>query len=422
MLKVKLFALVLLLCASVSGADNFCTVRYNIDTATFYCGSGTIVVGSAHALLSATHSDTVVQTVSRGSLIYGNSTPKWDELTIGASGKVIHSDGTDASWQSLVDADIPNTITIDTATTATLGDSATAFFSTGTLEPSLLSSTAMADDKVWVGDSSSAVTPKAVPDCDTSTTSKLLYDTTTNAFSCGTDQSSVSGDSQVDFLTRRLGQCVKKTRGATTFTCYGLSDVVLEGVGGSSASANSNALGLAMISYTTGTTSGNFKGVIGDVSATDTVIGAAGGPGWNPVFKTKIATDATITSTRICVGLTSASLNALSTSATTSAISFARTCYDTGGASDTTHWQNCNGNATNTSCHDSGVVVNASSLYAIKIDCTAATSCTFTINGTADTYSTNMNAGASGTYELQITTLTNAARTFSIGSWGIEQN
>lgn len=59
-------------------------------------GSGT------NALLDGSvHSDTVAQTVSRGSLIYGNSTPKWDELTIGAANTVLKSDGTDASWQTL---------------------------------------------------------------------------------------------------------------------------------------------------------------------------------------------------------------------------------------------------------------------------------------------------------------------------------
>ena len=52
----------------------------------------------AHALLGAQHSDTVAQTVSRGSLIYGNVTPAWDELTIGTVGKHLRSDGTDAAW------------------------------------------------------------------------------------------------------------------------------------------------------------------------------------------------------------------------------------------------------------------------------------------------------------------------------------
>lgn len=59
--------------------------------------------GGSNALLDGTnHTDTVAQTVSRGSIIYGNSTPKWDELAIGAAGKVLYSDGTDVSWGSTI--------------------------------------------------------------------------------------------------------------------------------------------------------------------------------------------------------------------------------------------------------------------------------------------------------------------------------
>lgn len=44
------------------------------------------------------HTDTVAQTVSRGSIIYANATPKWDELPVGGSGRVLTSDGTDVAW------------------------------------------------------------------------------------------------------------------------------------------------------------------------------------------------------------------------------------------------------------------------------------------------------------------------------------
>lgn len=54
--------------------------------------------GGTHALLSATHTDTVANAVTRGSLIYGNTTPAWDELVIGAANRFLKSDGTDASW------------------------------------------------------------------------------------------------------------------------------------------------------------------------------------------------------------------------------------------------------------------------------------------------------------------------------------
>ena len=65
--------------------------------------------GSPHALLDgSTHTDTVAATVSRGSLVYGNSTPKWDELVIGSVGYVLKSDGSDPSW-GLVD--LTNSVT-----------------------------------------------------------------------------------------------------------------------------------------------------------------------------------------------------------------------------------------------------------------------------------------------------------------------
>lgn len=62
-------------------------------------GNVKFVSTEEHALLDGDlHSDTVAQTVSRGSLIYGNSTPKWDELPKGTTGQVLGCDGTDAYW------------------------------------------------------------------------------------------------------------------------------------------------------------------------------------------------------------------------------------------------------------------------------------------------------------------------------------
>lgn len=57
-------------------------------------------VAAAHDMLSTTHTDTLAATVSRGSLIIGNSTPLWSELVIGAPNTVLTSDGSDISWAS----------------------------------------------------------------------------------------------------------------------------------------------------------------------------------------------------------------------------------------------------------------------------------------------------------------------------------
>lgn len=55
-----------------------------------------------HNLLSATHTDTTAGTVARGDLVTGQTgTPKWTRLALGAAGKYVGSDGTDAGWLDL---------------------------------------------------------------------------------------------------------------------------------------------------------------------------------------------------------------------------------------------------------------------------------------------------------------------------------
>lgn len=53
---------------------------------------------AAHDLLSASHGDTTASAVSRGSIIIGDSTPKWVELAVGTAGQVLTTDGTDVAW------------------------------------------------------------------------------------------------------------------------------------------------------------------------------------------------------------------------------------------------------------------------------------------------------------------------------------
>ncbi len=59
--------------------------------------------GPSNALLDAVvHNDTVAAAVARGSLVYGNATPKWAALAIGAAGAFLYSDGADVSWNGTV--------------------------------------------------------------------------------------------------------------------------------------------------------------------------------------------------------------------------------------------------------------------------------------------------------------------------------
>jgi hypothetical protein len=53
--------------------------------------------------------------------------------------------------------------------------------------------TTVAADQVYVGTATDTFTAKSLPSCSNGTTSKLLYDTSTHAFSCGTDQGGGGG-------------------------------------------------------------------------------------------------------------------------------------------------------------------------------------------------------------------------------------
>ncbi len=66
---------------------------------------GVPTTSASHNILSATH-DATANAVTRGSIIYGNSTPKWDELVVGTG--FLKADGTDVTGWSTI------TLTTDT--------------------------------------------------------------------------------------------------------------------------------------------------------------------------------------------------------------------------------------------------------------------------------------------------------------------
>lgn len=64
--------------------------------------SATMPVGAAAKLLSNVNTtDGNNDSVARGSVVVGNSTPKWSALAVGAAGTALTSNGTDVSWGSL---------------------------------------------------------------------------------------------------------------------------------------------------------------------------------------------------------------------------------------------------------------------------------------------------------------------------------
>ena len=56
-----------------------------------------------HTLLSATHTDTLADTVVRGDLLIGNATPKWARLPKGTTGQLVGTDGNDVTWLTPTD-------------------------------------------------------------------------------------------------------------------------------------------------------------------------------------------------------------------------------------------------------------------------------------------------------------------------------
>lgn len=60
-----------------------------------------------HNLLSATHSDTLADSVVAGDMVIGNATPKWARKALGASGTYPRSNGTDLAYSAIPLGDLP---------------------------------------------------------------------------------------------------------------------------------------------------------------------------------------------------------------------------------------------------------------------------------------------------------------------------
>jgi len=93
-LATNLVSLNALSFASTSFVKMSATGTFGLDTNTY------LTSVTAHNLLSATHGDTLADTVIRGDIIIGNSTPKWARLAFPATptGKVLIASATDIEW------------------------------------------------------------------------------------------------------------------------------------------------------------------------------------------------------------------------------------------------------------------------------------------------------------------------------------
>ena len=67
-------------------------------------GAGTITIentAAVHAILSATHTDSLAAAVTRGALIVGNLTPAWASFALGAAGTFLKGGALDPSWAGI---------------------------------------------------------------------------------------------------------------------------------------------------------------------------------------------------------------------------------------------------------------------------------------------------------------------------------
>ncbi len=81
----------------VAGTNITLTTDAGTDSITITSAGG----GANHNILDGSvHSDSVADGVTRGSIIYGNATPKWDELVLGAANTFLGSNGTDLSYRT----------------------------------------------------------------------------------------------------------------------------------------------------------------------------------------------------------------------------------------------------------------------------------------------------------------------------------
>src|SRR5581483_516746 len=74
----------------------------------------------SHSLLGSLHSDTATGSPTRGAIIVGNSANKWAAVPRGGAGTYVRTDGTDTGFSSILDGDLPGTMSSKTLNTTVL--------------------------------------------------------------------------------------------------------------------------------------------------------------------------------------------------------------------------------------------------------------------------------------------------------------
>lgn len=213
-----------------------------------------------------------------------------------------------------------------------------------------------------------------------------------------------------EVLGRRVAFAHPTTTSATTFTPVGMLSSSVSGT-----ATAQPALGSRMyVQYASAATLNSIAGFAGSYSQTR--------PAYRPRYSTIIRTDSEVSTRRVWVGLSESSL--ASTPVTTSTRSltndFVALGFDTAIDND---WFCCSGDGTNYSCSSTGVRVDPSTEYTLVVDWTVSGSLVCQVNGTRTTKTTNLSSASVniGPYNA-LTTLSAATRNHQIAKHALEQN
>jgi hypothetical protein len=167
--------------ADVAGLDVGDITTGTLGQARGGTGVGALTCTSGQALVSNGTSYSCTSTITASDLVAGSGVVADSELASNYSG--IGTCGSNTWASTLNDAAAP------TCTQPAFSNlsGTVAISQGGTTE------TASTEDAVLVGSGTTDWQPRTVPSCSNATTSKLLYDNSTNTFSCGTDQTSAGG-------------------------------------------------------------------------------------------------------------------------------------------------------------------------------------------------------------------------------------
>lgn len=152
------------------------TTTATIGSGLSYSGTFGALVGGANGTLSfngvfSDLGDVSTSSDATGDIYYLNSSGQIVNLGSGTNGEILTVSGDIPAW-------------VSTSTFYTVGGTDVAFADGGT------GLSSAADDTVLVSNAS-AWQAKTLPSCSTGSSDKLLYDQSTNTFSCGTDQNSI---------------------------------------------------------------------------------------------------------------------------------------------------------------------------------------------------------------------------------------